>query len=170
MAKKPYTAMFTLGNLFQNPAMSKVLPQLGSSPLRNVYSYRETEQRVRNYLAGMLRTITSDDDGLVVRGKHQTVLRQIEGMKGQIEALFNAMPKVAQHMRAGTKLYLPYVTLSQISELRGVLKKQRLLQQIVDNLTFNPDFNNFPPTGSNWTPIFFSILQEDWMKRVGYKK
>ena len=170
MAGTPYTSMFTLGYLIRNPAMSKVLPQFGGSPLRNVYSYRETEQRVRNYLAGMLRTITSDDDGLVVRGKHQTVLRQIEGMKGQIETLFNAMPKVAQHMRVGTKLYLPYATLNQISEIRGVSRKQRLLQQIVDNLTFNPDFNNAPPSASNWTPMFFSILQDDWMKRVGYKK
>ena len=162
MNKITQYTLFTMRELFQNSNMAAVLPQVEkSSPLQNVYSYRVTEQRVRNYLEGVLRTVARDDDGLVVRGKHNSVLKQIEGLKPQIEALFNVMPRVVKGIRSNIKLYLPYATISQIAGLKGVEKKQALLKQILDNLSFNPDL-----VGDFRVP---NKKQEAWKKKVGYK-
>ena len=157
---KPHYAMFTMRDLFQNPKMANVLPQIEKgSALQNVYSFRVTEERVKNYIKGVFNA-REDDDGLIVRGKHKQVIRRLNNLKGQIEALFNAMPTVVKNIRANTKLRLPYATLSQIERLDDYNKRAMLIKQVLDNLNYNPDFNS---------RIKESRQQKAWEKRTNYK-
>lgn len=157
---KPHYAMFTMRDLFQNPKMANVLPQIEKgSALQNVYSFRVTEERVKNYIKGVFNA-QEDDDGLIVRGKHKQVIRRLNNLKGQIEALFNAMPTVVKNIRANTKLRLPYATLSQIEGLDDYNKRAALIKQVLDNINYNPDFNS---------RIKESKQQKAWEKRTNYK-
>jgi len=155
---KPHYSMFTMRDLFQNPNMADVLPQIKKgSALQNVYSFKVTEERVKNYIKGVFKA-QDGDDGLIVRGKHKQVVRRLNSLKGQIEALFNAMPTVVKNIRSNTKLRLPYATLSQIERLDDYSKRAVLIKQVLDNLNYNPDFTSRE-----------SKQQKAWEKRTNYK-
>ena len=158
----PYYALFTMRDLFQNPNMASVLPQIGNT-LQNVYSFKATEERVRNYIKGIFKA-QDGEDGLLIRGKHISVLNRLKGLTGQIEALFNAMPTVVKNIRANTKLRLPYATLSQIKGLNSYAKRTALIKQVLANLNYNPDFNNKINAMQS-----FNKQQKAWEKRTGYK-
>ena len=97
---------------------------------------------------------------LIVRGKHKQVIRRLNSLKGQIEALFNAIPTVVKNIRSNTKLRLPYATLSQIEGLDDYNKRAALIKQVLDNINYNPDFNS---------RIKESKQQKAWEKRTNYK-
>jgi len=158
---------FNLKDLFQNDKLASVLPQVDSElPKRGyiVYSYAETQKRVMEYLARTLGG-TIQDDKIIVKGKHKAIIERIKGLKETIEQLFNNMPSITKNLRKNTKVYLPYGSISQIAELKTPLQKQKLLQAIMDNVKYNPDF----ATKQDMLAMGYVKEQEKWQKLVGYQ-
>ena len=158
-----YNSRFKMQDLFTNPQMSKVFPQFKNTT-QSVYSFAEVEKRVQEYLKGVLNAKLGDD-GLIVRGKHAAVLRRVNALQGVIEALFNSMPSVAKNIRKNTSLYLPYSTLNQIGELNTSFKKIAAMKAVLENITYNPNFNS-----QNTISPSFKRKQDAWKLKVGFKE
>jgi len=161
--------LFKMQDLFMNPSLAGVFPQFRTVPNHRVHSFAEVEQRMLDHLSGVLGGTKQGRGELTVQGIHSQVLRQVQGLKASIEALFNNTGGVVQGLRNNTNLYLPYATLGQIGSLDTVAKKTQAIKQVLDNLAFNPDFQGRVATTSQYSQSYLK-LQEAWKKRVGFKE
>jgi len=160
-----------MNDLFRNPKLASVLPQFPSNqPLQNVYSGAEIVRRATNYIRGLIGG-RKDINGLTVRGKHSDILQRVQDMIPAIEKFFDSMPSLVKNMRQNTRLYTPYSSATQLADLKkgDVDKKLDLLQIVLDNINFNPDFNSLGSVG-NTSGRNFSVEQARWAKLVGYKE
>jgi len=160
-----------MNDLFRNPKLARVLPQFPKNqPLQNVYSGAEIVRRATNYIRGIIGG-RKDIEGLTVRGKHSEILARVEAMVPSIEKFFNAMPSLVKNLRNNTRLYTTYQSATQIASLKkgDADKKLDLLQQVLDNLNYNPDLNSLGSVG-NTSGQTFSREQARWAKQVGYKE
>ena len=69
-----YNTNLGMRDIFLNPALKGIFPQMDGVKLQNVYSFAEVEKRVQTYLAQVLNARYDDDGELVVKGKHETVI------------------------------------------------------------------------------------------------
>ncbi len=157
-------------DLFQNPQLAKVFPQFTKEDkLQNVYSFNWVDKKVKDYLKHCLNAqITSS--GLVVYGKKERVLQDVKMMKWTIEAFFNNLPSITKNIRRNTALYMPFRDLKQIQGLQTQDQKLAVLNIVLDNLNYNPDFASLNTVKVFNTNLSFFQRQSLWMRRVGYRR
>ena len=165
----PHYKHIGLRDLLQNKTLSSVLPQFPKSmQLQNVYSYAKVEEMVAKYLTKLLGHSKYDGvGGILTKGSFDAVLQRVKNAVPMIETFFNSTPSVVKNIRRNTKLYLPYNTIGQIKGIKSTEDKLKLLQQILENITYNPEFNT---TQTGYKQGTFLREQALWKKKVGYKE
>lgn len=164
-----YSQDFTMQELFTNKKLDKVFPQFKQGKLQNVYSFRDTEERVLQFLKGLLNGRVVNESDLQVKGQHRDVLRRVKASKWLIEDIINNTPAIVKNIRKNAKLYLPYATIDSISGITDYDKKMQALKEVMDNLNYNPDMQGNTRLKSN-VPMSYLKRQEAWKKKVGYKE
>lgn len=160
-----------MSQLFKNKRLARVLPQFPSNqPLQNVYSQAEITSRVRKYLTGALGGRWIDDE-IVVHGNYNKVYSQVVALKPMLKQFFESMPSLVKNMRKDTKLYTQYVNATAVENIRFKkhgTQKLELMQDVLDNIQYNDDFNSLNSI-KHESPQEFEINKRAWQKKVGCK-
>lgn len=158
--------------LLQNKELANVLPQFTDLQLQNVYSFCEVRKRIRDYIVGVYggKVLKVSGNYIWIQGNKEKVIDQMKQMKVLLEKFYNATPSIVKNIRRDTKFYLPYDGVHQVKELKTVSQKIKLLTMVLENITYNPDFE-----AEHSIPFYhrtrdFEARQKLWMSRVGYKK
>lgn len=164
-----YNNRISMKDLFQNNELSNILPQFKDEDLKNVQSFDWVNDKVKEYIKNALNA-KIDGDEIVVDGKKSNVLQSLQRMKYTLEAFFNAMPSIVKNIRKDTKLYLPYSNLVQIKGLKDDKQKVFLLNSILDNVNYNPDFRSLDDRNIDIynSGVSFEKRQAQWAEIVGY--
>lgn len=164
-----YNNNFKMQDFFQNPQMANVFPQFEKGEkLQNVYSFEWINKKVKDYLKNALNA-QDNGNGLLVFGKHNKVLKDLQLMKWTIEAFINNIPSVTKNIRKNTSLYTPFTNLSQLSSVTDERQKLAIMNIILDNINYNPDFETKNSVQVYGTTKSYQQRQEEWMKKVNYK-
>ncbi len=163
-----YNDRISMKDLFQNKELSNILPQFNDEDLKNVQSFDWVNDKVKEYIKNALSAEINGEE-MVVKGKKSKILQSLQRMKYTLEAFFNAMPSIVKNIRKNTKLYLPY-NLAQIKGLRTDEQKILLLNNILDNVNYNPDFRSLDDRNIDIynSGVSFEKRQAQWTEIVGY--
>lgn len=163
-----YNDRISMKDLFQNKELSNILPQFNDEDLKNVQSFDWVNDKVKEYIKNALSAEINGEE-MVVKGKKSKILQSLQRMKYTLEAFFNAMPSIVKNIRKNTKLYLPY-NLAQIKGLRTYEQKILLLNNILDNVNYNPDFRSLDDRNIDIynSGVSFEKRQAQWTEIVGY--
>ena len=103
-----YKKLIGAKELLQNNQLANVLPQFTGIALRNVYSFVEIRKRVRDYIVGIYgnRVIKVSGNFIWIKGKKETVLKQVREIKELVEKFFEATPSIVKNIRKNTKFFL----------------------------------------------------------------
>lgn len=164
-----YNNRISMKDLFQNKELSNILPQFKDEDLKNVQSFDWVNDKIKEYIKNALNA-EIDGDEIIVNGKKSNVLQSLQRMKYTLEAFFNAMPSIVKNIRKDTKLYLPYSNLAQIKGLKDDKQKVFLLNSILDNVNYNPDFRSLDDRNIDIynSGVSFEKRQAQWAEIVGY--
>ena len=164
-----YNNRISMKDLFQNKELSNILPQFKDEDLKNVQSFDWVNDKIKEYIKNALNA-EIDGDEIIVNGKKSNVLQSLQRMKYTLEAFFNAMPSIVKNIRKDTKLYLPYSNLAQIKSLKDEKQKIFLLNSILDNVNYNPDFRSLDDRNIDIynSGVPFVKRQAQWAEIVGY--
>ncbi|MDE6402078.1 MAG: hypothetical protein K2L54_05625 [Clostridiales bacterium] len=153
-----------------NPKLAGVFPQFDpGEKLQNVYSFAQTEKRVRDYLVVALNGKITAEGEIAVKGKQSAVLSRVRALQAVIESFINDMPKVVQALRKNTPLYLPYATLKQLEETKTSAAKIKAMRAVMDNFQYNSDMGALNSV-KNEKPEQFAKNKKAWEKKVGYRR
>lgn len=157
-----YSNKITMQELFQNRKLANILPQFYKRDgLKNVYSYKWVEEKVKSYVKSVLRAKIVGEE-LIVRGKHREKIKEIRRLKTVIESMFNAMPSITKNIRRNTRLLLPIESVEEFKQVKTMEGKLQVMEWILENIKYNPDFQ----TKNKITPLYIKE-QRRWMKKVG---
>lgn len=164
-----YNNRISMKDLFQKNELSNILPQFKDEDLKNVQSFDWVNDKVKEYIKNVLNA-EIDGDEIIVNGKKSNVLQSLQRIKYTLEAFFNAMPSIVKNIRKDTKLYLPYSNLAQIKGLKDYKQKIFLLNSILDNVNYNPDFRSLDDRNIDIynSGVPFEKRQAQWADIVGY--
>ena len=163
-----YNTQLRTRDIFANPALAGVFPQLDPNKLQNVYSFAEVEAGVQKYICTALNGTITGDGEMTVKGKQAAVLSRVRQLQPLIESFYNNMPKVVAAVRKNTPLYLPYATRKQLEDIKTPAGKIKAMRAVMDNFQYNPDLNALNSV-KHERPEQFSRNRQAWAKRVGYK-
>ena len=165
-----YNNLIRMRDLFMNPKLAGVFPQFDpGEKLQNVYSFAQTEKRVRDYLVVALNGKITAEGEIAVKGKQSAVLSRVRALQAVIESFINDMPKVVQALRKNTPLYLPYATLKQLEETKTSAAKIKAMRAVMDNFQYNSDMGALNSV-KNEKPEQFAKNKKAWEKKVGYRR
>lgn len=165
-----YNNLIRMRDLFMNSKLAGVFPQFDPGErLQNVYSFAQTEKRVRDYLVAALNGKITADGDIAVKGKQPAVLSRVRALQAVIEGFINDMPKVVQALRKNTPLYLPYATLKQLEETKTTAAKIKAMRAVMDNFQYNSDMGALNSV-KNEKPEQFARNKKAWEKKVGYRR
>lgn len=165
-----YNNSLRMRDLFMNPRLAGVFPQFApGEKLQNVYSFAQTEKRVRDYLAAALNGTITADGSIAVNGKQPAVLSRVRALQAVIEGFINDMPKVVQALRKNAPLYLPYATLKQLEDTKSTAGKIKAMRAVLDNFQYNPDLGALNSVKKE-NPEQFDRNKRTWEKKVGYRR
>lgn len=157
-----YSNKITMQELFQNRKLANILPQFYKRDgLKNVYSYKWVEEKVKSYVKSVLRAKIVGEE-LIVRGKHREKIKEIRRLKTVIESMFNAMPSITKNIRRNTRLLLPIESVEEFKQVKTMEGKLQVMEWIVENIKYNPEFQ----TKQKSTSLYIKE-QKRWMKKVG---
>ncbi len=159
-------------DLFQNSSLENILPQFNKDDkLQNVQSFEWVNKKVADYLKNALGA-KCEGDSLVVEGKKLNIIREINNLKYTMEAYFNCLPSIAKNIRKNTKVYLPFSSIEQIKSLKTPEQKAMLLNAVLDNVNYNPDFQDMNNKNIDIyaSGVSYEKRQAAWADRVGYYK
>lgn len=156
-------------DLFQNPEMSNVFPQFTKDDkLQNVYSFDWVDKKVKEYLKSALNAQIVGDS-IIVNGKKENVLKDVQRLKWTIEAFFNNLPSITKNIRRNTEVIMP-CKLKQLKTLQTQEQKLAALNLVLDNLNYNPDFKSLNSVKVYNTKLSFNERQVLWQEKVGYNR
>lgn len=157
-------------DVFMNSKLAGVFPQFDANEkLKNVYSFAETEERVKKYLVAALNGKVTDDGTIAVKGKKETVINRVRTLQSLIEGFINDVPKVVKALRKNAPLYLPYATLKQLEEIKTTAAKIKAMKAVMDNFQYNADFGALNSVKKE-KPEQFARNKKAWEKKVGYRR
>lgn len=140
-----YTNNIRFNQLFRNAKLARVVPQFPKNqPLQNIYSFSEITSRIRKYLLAVLGG-RNENGTILVKGNHAKILPQVEQLKPLLVQFFEQMPALVKNLRRDTRIYIQYGTATQIENIRTkqyTKQKIDLMQDILDNLQYNPDLQS----------------------------
>lgn len=165
-----YNNSLRMRDLFMNSRLAGVFPQFApGEKLQNVYSFAQTEKRVRDYLVAALNGTITADGSIAVKGKQPAVLNRVRALQAVIEGFINDMPKVVQALRKNAPLYLPYATLKQLEDTKTTAGKIKAMRAVLDNFQYNPDLGALNSVKKE-NPEQFDRNKRAWEKKVGYRR
>ncbi len=161
-----YNNYFSVKDLFMNKNLSSVFPQFTKSDnYGDVRNNDWIENKMKTYLAKILGGRIRDGV-IIVNGKFQEKKNQIIALVPIIKQLFNNLPSVFFNAKKATKrLLTPFISIDQIKENVSIQQKATILQIILDNFKYNPDFVN----KNAKKPHGFYKAQKAWFKKVGLR-
>lgn len=163
-----YNDKFSMQDLFMNKELKKLFPQFTKKDgLKNVYSYEWIDKKVEEYLKNAFGGRKSGDE-IIIKGKFKERFKQIKGMQTMIEDLFNNMPAITKNIRWNTKLITPFQCVDQLKNITDPQKKIQAMQIVIENLTYNPDFQSQNRFRSEIKSLSYYQRQDLWLKSVGY--
>jgi len=162
---------FTLADLFMDKKMRGVFPQFGDGgSVQQVYSFAEQVRQVKEHIRGLLKARKAENGDLEVSGNHSQVMAQVNTAKAVMEKLFNSMPSISKNLRAGTKLYMGASTKEQMRETKDFDGKINLLNDVLDNITFNENFRTtVGAIQKNLQGKNFHEEQRKWKQKVNWR-
>ena len=164
-----YSNRIRMRDLFQNPALSQVLPQFEKTDKRNDADRAEwVREKTVQYLCARLNG-TRTEGGITITGTKSVVLRQIRSVRGNLETILKAMPRLVKHCRDNTPLYLPYESVAQIRNLQTNADKNKLIRAVLENVAYNPAFQSRKGERMDLyqTDEPYAVRQARWAKKVG---
>jgi len=163
-----YNNKMTTNTLFKNEQLQNIVPQFPDHmPLQNLYSNAEIRRRVKEYLIGALGGQDTNDN-ITVEGDPNQILAQVQSLKTLMEQFFNSMPSLVKNLRRDTKLYTRYSNIGQLRNIKKVEQKTALMQDIVDNINFNPEWASENRL-TKYSRQEFARKQQEWANKVGYQ-
>ncbi len=167
---REYNNRLRMRDLFMNPQLANVFPQFNSGkPLKNVYSFAETEESVQNYLVAALNGKITADGEIFVNGKHDEILNRVRALQSAIESFVNNTPNIVQALRDNTPLYLPYATKKQLQEITSTAAKIKAMQAVMENFQYNSDCGALNSV-KHENPEQFARNKRAWERKVGYRR
>lgn len=158
-----YNNKFTMKDLFMNKQLKGLFPQFTKKEgLKNVYSFAWIDKKVEDYLKNVFNGRKSGDE-IIISGKFKQRYKQIKGLQGIIENMFNNMPALTKNIRKNTKLITPFQCIDQLKSIDDTIKKIQVMEIVFNNIYYNDDFqfNGYKDRG-------FEKRKEKWLKSVGY--
>lgn len=127
-------------------------------------------KRLNQYLAEIRKGIENiTANGIEVTGKTSaSVMRIVTACKTVLEAMFNNSTSLLRNIRDNRRVYTSAASIAQIAELDDPRKKLKFLNEILDNMNYNPEFNSQNTIPSHSTNPYRE-RQKAWARRVGYK-
>jgi hypothetical protein len=169
-AKRRYYNSITMRELFMNDDLKNVLPQVDKDIGTRgyiVYSTKERQNKITQYIKTVLRGVMYDDNTIVCKGNHKTVIKRVRQLQTVLEQLYDSMPSVTKNLRSNTPLYLPYANINELlAKCKSRVQKTKLIQEIVDNINYNPAFRSINTVQNN-TAVPFYDRQSKWEIKVG---
>ena len=163
-----YNSFFKMRDLFQNPKLESVIPQIDNKNLNRKPNAAFINKVVKKYLENALGGEFSGSKMTVV-GKKREVLKEVQSLKWVLEGLFNNFETLQRNIKSNTPVYTPFRRVEDIAGLNSFKQKYQVLAIILDNINYNPDFgseNSVRVFNSNKT---FWQRQQLWLKKVRYK-
>ncbi|MCM1368282.1 MAG: hypothetical protein NC184_05700 [Roseburia sp.] len=156
-------------DFFCNKRLSGIVPQFDKRDLeRGEISDYKIYTRCRGVINGFLNGVITAN-GIAVSDKSSaTVTRIVTACKSVLEAMFNNSASLLQNIRDNRRVYTTAASVSQIAELDDPSKKLKFLNEILDNINYNPEFNSQNSVRSYSTKPY-QERQKAWARRVGYK-
>lgn len=164
-----YNNFFRMQDFFCDKRLAGIVPQLNSKDIeRGEISDYKIYTRCRSVINGFLNgTITAN--GIEVTGKTSaSVMRIVTACKSVLEAMFNNSTSLLRNIRDNRRVYTSAASIAQIAELDDPRKKLKFLNEILDNMNYNPEFNSQNTIPSHSTKPYRE-RQKAWARRVGYK-
>lgn len=164
-----YNNFFRLQDFFCNDKLSGVLPQFDKQEARKgEISDEKIFSQCRNVINGFLNGIITDKGITVTNKSSASVLRVVVACKTILEAMFNNSGSLLKNIGENKRVYTSMSSVSQIAELDTPQKKMKFLNEILDNMNYNPEFNSQNSVRS-FSNKPYEERQKAWEKRVGYK-
>lgn len=164
-----YNNFFRMQDFFCNKRLAGIVPQLDRRDMeRGEISDYKIYTRCQSVINGFLGgTITPN--GIEVIGKsNAAVTRIVRACKSVLEAMFNNSKSLLQNISDNRRVYTTASSISQIAELDATEKKLKFLNELLDNINYNPDFHSQNSVQS-YSRKPYKDRQKAWARRVGYK-
>ena len=164
-----YNNLFRLQDFFCNDNMTGILPQFNRDDLRKGKADDDKiYTQCRNVINGFLHGVITEKGIAVTNKSSAAVLRIVTACKMVLEAMFNNSESLLANISTNKRVYTSAASVSQIATLDTPQKKLKFLNEILDNINYNPEFQS-----QNSVPSFsdkpYEERQRAWQKRVGYK-
>lgn len=157
-------------DLFQNPTMANIFPQFTEDDkLQNVYSFDWVDKKIKDYIKNALGA-TIQGDNIIVEGSKSKVLQEVQTMKWTIESFFNNMPSIVKNIKNNTPVYMPVKSLNELHKITTQEQKLAVLNIVLDNLNYNPDFGSLNSVKVYNSKLSFFQRQNIWQNKVGYRR
>lgn len=163
-----YNNKITMKDIFMNEKLKGIFPQFSVKEARKkVLSDAFVRQKVLDYLKETLNGKV-ENNNLIVPGKFKDKFLEIVSLKNIVEEMFNNYENFSIGIKKDLKLYTPFQSISQIENITTAKQIKEILQIVLDNIAYNPDFQ---PLGANLTnTATFIKEQQKWLKKVCLSK
>ncbi len=158
---------FGMQDLFINKELKQIFPQFTKKDkLKNVYSFEWVDKKVSDYIKSAFNGRKVGDE-IIIKGKFKDKFREIKALKPLLEDMFNNMPSITKNIRKNTKILTPFQSIEQLKNVTDPKSKMMVMQIILDNINFNPDFQSENRISKLKTPSYLR-KQQKWLTSVGY--
>ncbi len=164
-----FNNIFGMQDFFCNNSLSGIVPQVDKCDIeRGELSEYKIFTCCQNVLNGFLNGILTDDGIVVINKSRSVVLRVVTACKSVLEAMFDNSQSLLRNIGENKSVYTSVSSISQIVNMNTPQKKLCFLNEILDNINYNPDFNSQNSVRSH-SGKSYGERQRAWMRRVGYR-
>ncbi len=160
-----YNNYFRMQDFFCNEQLDGIVPQFNTRSMSDEDIYSQCMKIICGFLGG---TITGKDTISVSNKSSSNVVRIVTACKSVLEAMFDNVDSILQNVHSNQRVYTTVETFSQIVDFDTPEKKLKFLNELLDNINYNPEFKSLNSVKS-YSPLPFQMRQKAWEKKVGYK-
>ena len=165
-----YNNNYTIKDLFMNKELKGLFPQFTQKDSKkSLFSFEWIDKKVCQYIKSAFNGRMSNGE-IVIKGKYKQRYNEIKAMKSLIEDMVNNIPSLTRNLRSGSKLVTPFMSIDQLKQLTEPEDKIKVMQIVLDNIKYNPDFQNTKRGYSFIKDKYFFKQQEKWLSKVNYDK
>lgn len=164
-----YNGFFCLQDFFCNNKLAGIVPQFDR---RDIQKGKADDEKIyiqcRNVINGFLNGIITENGIVVTNKSSASVLRVVRACKSVLEAMFCNSESLLANISANKRVYTSAASVSQVAGFDMPQKKLKFLNEILDNINYNPEFGSQNSVRS-FSNEPYEKRQRAWQKRVGYK-
>lgn len=152
-------------DLFCNEKLSGIVPQLSAKDFeKGSLNDKKVFEECRHILCGLLSGVVRGKRIEVTNKSRAKVLAAVTAAKPLLEGMFDRTPQLKAGIDENRKLYLSLAGLSQLSAKTDLRKRKKVLEEIMDNFMYNPEFEPEETRSADYLR-----QQENWKRKVGYR-